>query len=500
MLETTILGRLRARLSRSVFAGTAVAALVPVPLASTLPAPGSPAAEVSATQARQVGNDDLTRDHVGGQHMANALTGAGFGYGLVVNEADVIGAAHRMGLRVGHTLDPHDIRAVADAAWGRVERRMRLAGMPIVGKAEASDVAASAKRFGVEVGNQIDPDEVRLIVDRAMAQADIGGRHLAMGLGALGVDYGDKVNEGDAVAAARRYGVDIGSHLDIRDVGVLSDTVWRHVAWQMTLGGLPWAGKLEASDIEAHAADLGVDIGSQLDPKDARRVIAAGQVRVRDGLRAAGHPEVGGRADAADLVSAAQMYGRSLRGRLRAEDTREIVAHAERWRKGPKREGRTPRYATIGRVDLHLPGKRVEYAGLHQSASASALPQPRMGPALVDILPSRRRGTHRTGAVDVQMRPSQTVLAPVSGRVVETTSYALYGRYADQRIRIVPDHDHSLLVTVLHLDGVTVRKGQKVKAGVTPIAQRARKFPFASQIDYSSGQRLGHVHIETRKR
>jgi hypothetical protein len=91
------------------------------------------------------------------------------------------------------------------------------------------------------------------------------------------------------------------------------------------------------------------------------------------------------------------------------------------------------------------------------------------------------------------------VLSPVSGRVVEVKRYALYGRYPDARIRIVPDQNPQMLVTVLHVSDPTVRVGSRVRGGRTEIAKRATKFPFVSQIDRFAGP-YPHVHIEVRRR
>lgn len=49
----------------------------------------------------------------------------------------------------------------------------------------------------------------------------------------------------------------------------------------------------------------------------------------------------------------------------------------------------------------------------------------------------------------------------------------------------------------MHIDGVRVEPGDRVKAGVTVLAGRARKLPFRSQVDdYTAEPSWPHVHIE----
>jgi hypothetical protein len=50
---------------------------------------------------------------------------------------------------------------------------------------------------------------------------------------------------------------------------------------------------------------------------------------------------------------------------------------------------------------------------------------------------------------------------------------------------------------MLHIDGVRVRPGARVQAGVTVVAPRATRLPFASQVEEGSYRPAWpHVHIE----
>lgn len=116
------------------------------------------------------------------------------------------------------------------------------------------------------------------------------------------------------------------------------------------------------------------------------------------------------------------------------------------------------------------------------------------------ILWNRHRGTHPTSAADLAMVPGHPVPSPVSGTVTRVRPYALYGRYPDLMVTIVPDGAPDRKVVVMHLDVTTVKVGDRVVAGHTPIAKRARRLPFPSQIDKLAGPGTVHVHTEIRVR
>jgi hypothetical protein len=62
---------------------------------------------------------------------------------------------------------------------------------------------------------------------------------------------------------------------------------------------------------------------------------------------------------------------------------------------------------------------------------------------------------------------------------------------------IDPDDHPGWEVKVLHIEGLAVRKGQHVEAGVTRLAAHARVLPFASQVEEDTGlPPWPHVHVE----
>ena len=155
-------------------------------------------------------------------------------------------------------------------------------------------------------------------------------------------------------------------------------------------------------------------------------------------------------------------------------------------------------FARAGRVHLHHPAAVVDLVGFHQAGHATAQPLAK-SPLAVEptLLWSRGRGTDRRSAADIVVPPRHDIRSPVTGTVVEAGNYRLYCKYDDSRLVIIPDADPSVSVAVLHVTGLKVRTGQRVQAGVTPIAASARMLPFSSQVDALNPRApWPHVHLE----
>jgi hypothetical protein len=155
-------------------------------------------------------------------------------------------------------------------------------------------------------------------------------------------------------------------------------------------------------------------------------------------------------------------------------------------------------FATAGGVVLRHPAARVERIGFHESnldGAQQLATLPTSAPALV--LEGRARDTMARGAADVVVDPESEIRAPVTGTVRYAGTYVLYCQYSDDFLIIEPDDHPGWEVKMLHIDGVRVRAGARVQAGVTVVAPRATKLPFESQVE-EGGYRPAwpHVHIE----
>jgi hypothetical protein len=149
-------------------------------------------------------------------------------------------------------------------------------------------------------------------------------------------------------------------------------------------------------------------------------------------------------------------------------------------------------------VTLNYPTGHVERAGFHESNSAASRPLvalPTAGETFV--MPTRDRHTGQNTAVDVLSDPNGEVRAPVSGTIKRGGTYTLYCKYTDSFLVIEPDSHPGWEVKLLHINGLTVTKGQRVEAGQTVVAQRPARLPFHSDVeDFSVAPVWTHVHME----
>ncbi len=148
-------------------------------------------------------------------------------------------------------------------------------------------------------------------------------------------------------------------------------------------------------------------------------------------------------------------------------------------------------------VDLRLPSARTELVGFHESNHDGARDvQAYEGRVAVVVMESRERGTGSRTASDIVVDPDTELRAMVTGTVKRAGSYTLYCDKKDDFVVIEPDGRPELEVKMLHIDGVQVRAGDRVEAGVTVLAPRPTKLPFDSQVDEHSAAAWPHVHVE----
>lgn len=199
-----------------------------------------------------------------------------------------------------------------------------------------------------------------------------------------------------------------------------------------------------------------------------------------------------------------------------APGTTPPVGSTDEPRRPTPAEPTTPPLARAGELELWLPAAEPLVVAFHEASHVSAGPLDPIGvladdrnttrtdlPADDDaggpylVLSSRGRAAGPTSAVDVVLLEGTAVLSPVTGTVSDVREYLLYGRHRDVRVEIVPEARPDLRVVIIHVDGVTVDAGDRVDAGVSPLAATARLLPFASHVDRETEpERHPHVHLE----
>lgn len=107
----------------------------------------------------------------------------------------------------------------------------------------------------------------------------------------------------------------------------------------------------------------------------------------------------------------------------------------------------------------------------------------------------------RMSAIDCGGSVGATVYAPVTGEVVLVKQYKLYNEIDDYRIHIRPEGRPDLDVVLIHLTDVTVKAGDKVTAGVTPMAKIRDVFQYLGDSiqlkNYTAANDNGnHTHIQ----
>jgi murein DD-endopeptidase MepM/ murein hydrolase activator NlpD len=155
-------------------------------------------------------------------------------------------------------------------------------------------------------------------------------------------------------------------------------------------------------------------------------------------------------------------------------------------------------FAQVDDLALRLPSREVVVHGFHEASNRTSFAMTPVGDES-RVLPSRGRPAPATSAVDIVLADDEPVRSPVTGTVEVAESFHVYGKHPDRRIVLVPDDAPELRVVVLHVTGVAVKVGDRVEAGVSVLAESARRFPFRSQIDDETApDAWPHVHYEVR--
>lgn len=112
----------------------------------------------------------------------------------------------------------------------------------------------------------------------------------------------------------------------------------------------------------------------------------------------------------------------------------------------------------------------------------------------------RQEVTALDTSIDVGCAAFSEVLAPVDGTVVLVREYDLFDQMKDFEVHIQPTSRHDLDAVVIHLVDVSVKAGDKVVGGVTPIA-KARDIVGEGLIDIQLGVFVeahggNHCHVQ----
>ncbi|MDO4503068.1 MAG: hypothetical protein Q4D06_07770 [Coriobacteriia bacterium] len=105
-------------------------------------------------------------------------------------------------------------------------------------------------------------------------------------------------------------------------------------------------------------------------------------------------------------------------------------------------------------------------------------------------------------AIDCGAKAGSQVVAPVTGKVVLVKKYDLYGEpdYPDVRVHIEPDENPDVDVVLIHLKDPTVKAGDRVEGGVTPLAKIRNVYKYLGDQmqlrDYTKkGDNGNHTHV-----
>lgn len=208
-----------------------------------------------------------------------------------------------------------------------------------------------------------------------------------------------------------------------------------------------------------------------------------------------------------------------LTGKAKAQSTAHKRVNKDGENKGASRGmQRSLEFARLGNLSLFLLADYPQLIGIgfHQASNPAAFPLEPVEPYLKDrseaatiaalpnqkepllfVMASRGRGHAPTTAADIAFKPGTVFKSPVDGVVTRSEPYVLYGRYQDWRVDIEPAGHPELRVVMIHLDGVGLKVGDKVKARKTPIGMpRALSAIINPQINRYINTGCEHVHFQ----
>jgi hypothetical protein len=109
---------------------------------------------------------------------------------------------------------------------------------------------------------------------------------------------------------------------------------------------------------------------------------------------------------------------------------------------------------------------------------------------------SRGRGSSEYSAADCAVKPRAIVVAPVTGVVAKVKTYQLAGYGKDYQVEIKPDGAPGLRVVMIHIKDVTVRVGDRVDGGITPVATVRHLTGIDNQVNRYLPVEADHTHVQ----
>jgi len=149
-------------------------------------------------------------------------------------------------------------------------------------------------------------------------------------------------------------------------------------------------------------------------------------------------------------------------------------------------------------LTLYYPAVRVERIGFHEAGRDGSRQMDPLPEATRPItMETRNRGTGSRTAADVVVDPTAELRSPVTGTVIRSGTYVLYCKYTDDFVVIDPDDHPGWEVKMFHFQGLSVKPGDRVEAGVTVVGSNSAYLPFESQVnEFTAEPSWPHVHIE----
>lgn len=112
------------------------------------------------------------------------------------------------------------------------------------------------------------------------------------------------------------------------------------------------------------------------------------------------------------------------------------------------------------------------------------------------LMMSRGRGSSEYSAADCAVKPGSLILAPVTGEVTLVKTYTLAGYGKDYQVEIKADGAPKVRVVLIHIKDVTVKAGERVEGGVSPIATVRHLTGIDNQVNRYLPVAADHTHVQ----